>query len=115
MSRVIYNVYVVELAIRVYTENAKFRSANPQFDGVLECLYLGMTSKTPRDRLNQHKVGYRNKKGHKLSSEIVRKYGQYLRPSLYSHLNPMTRSEALNMEVELALKLRRERYAVWFN
>ena len=115
MPRLIYRVYVVELSKRVYTENAKFRSANPQFNGVLECLYVGMTSKTPKERFEQHKQGYRNKKGHKLSSNIVQKYGSYLRPSLYAHIDPMTKSNALRMEKTLALQLRRQRYAVWFN
>ena len=70
-----YQVYVVELAKRVFTENAKFRAANPQFNGVLECLYVGMTSKTPKERFMQHKTGYVNKKGHKLSANIVQRYG----------------------------------------
>lgn len=110
-----YRVYVIELSRRVFTENAKFRTANPQFNGVLECLYVGMTSKTPKERFEQHRTGYRNKKGHKLSSNIVQKYGKYLRPSLYNHIEPMTRSEALKMEEKLSLELRRKRYAVWFN
>ena len=89
---------------------------NPQFNGVLQCLYVGMTSKTPKERFLQHKTGYRNKKGYKLSSNIVEKYGLYLRPSLYNHIEPMaTRAEALKMEETLALELRRQRYAVWFN
>lgn len=111
-----YRVYVIELSKKVFTENAKFRAANPQFNGVLECLYVGMTSKTPKERLEQHKTGYRNKKGHKLSSNIVQKYGTYLRPSLYNHINPVrTRTEALKLEEQLALELRRKRYAVWYN
>jgi hypothetical protein len=112
-----YQVYVVELSKRVFTENARFRLANPQFNGVLECLYVGMTSKTPAERLKQHKTGYVNKKGQKLSAYIVEKYGIYLRPSLYDHINlkPMTRQQALVMEKKLALDLRRQRYAVWFN
>ncbi|SHI95913.1 hypothetical protein [Algibacter luteus] len=111
-----YRIYVVELKKRVYSENAKFRAANPQFNGVLECLYVGMTSKSPKERFLQHKTGYRNKKGYKLSSNIVEKYGSYLRPSLYNHIDPLaTREEALKMEKALALELRRQRYAVWFN
>ena len=111
-----YRVYVVELSKRVFTENYRFRHANPQFNGILECLYVGMTSKTPKERFQQHKTGYRNKKGHKLSSYFVQKYGTYLRPSLYNHIKPMpTRAEALKMEKQLALELRRKRYAVWFN
>ncbi|MEZ4944660.1 MAG: GIY-YIG nuclease family protein [Cyclobacteriaceae bacterium] len=111
-----YVVYVIELSKKVFTENAKFRMANPQFNGVLECLYVGMTSKTPQERFEQHRTGYRNKKGHKLSSNIVQKYGRYLRPSLFNHIDPMkTREEALKMEEQLALELRRKRYAVWYN
>lgn len=117
MPRATYRVYVVELSKRVFTENWKFRAANPQFNGTLECLYVGMTSKTPAERLQQHKTGYINQKGHKLSANVVQKYGIYLRPSLYEHLNvkPMNREEALAMEEKLAWDLRRQGYAVWFN
>lgn len=112
-----YRVYVIELSRKVFNENTKFRVANPQFNGVLECLYVGMTSKTPAERFKQHRTGYVNKKGHKLSANIVQKYGRYLRPSLYEHINikPMTRAEALIMEEKLAWSLRRQGYAVWFN
>ena len=112
-----YSVYVVELSKRVFTENSKFRMANPQFNGVLECLYVGTTSKSPMERFKQHKTGYINKKGHKLSAYIVQKYGAYLRPSLYDHINvnAMTRQQALAMEEKLAWDLRKKGYAVWFN
>jgi hypothetical protein len=65
----------------------------------------------------QHKTGFVNRKGHDLSAAIVRKYGTYLRPSLYEHLNakPMTRQQALDMEAKLAWELRKKGYAVWFN
>jgi len=76
-----------------------------------------MTSKTPAERFKQHKTGHINKKGHKISANIVQKYGSYLRPSLYEHINqtPMTREQALIMEEKLALELRRKGYAVWYN
>ena len=116
MSRNEYRVYVIELSKKVYTENRKFREANPQFNGVLQCLYVGMTSKTPKERFEQHKSGYVNKKGHKLSAKIVEKYGLYLRGSLFQHIDPMTsRAEALLMEEQLSLELRRQGYAVWYN
>lgn len=111
-----YHIYVIELSKKVFTENRRFREANPQFNGVLECLYVGMTSKTPKERFEQHKMGYVNNKGHKLSASIVQKYGSYLRPSLYNHIDPIhSRVEALKMEAQLALELRRKKYAVWFN
>jgi len=117
VARLTYCVYVVELSKRVFTDDWRFRAANPQFNGVLECLYVGMTSKTPAERFKQHRTGYINKKGHKLSAYIVQKYGTYLRPSLYDYINskPMTRAKALLMEKKLALELRRKGYAVWFN
>ena len=117
MPATTYCVYVVELSKRVFTENTKFRTANPQFNGLLECVYVGMTSKTPQERLQQHKTGYVNKKGHTLSANIVEKYGHYLRPSLYEHLNtkPMNKQQALATEEKLARDLRRQGYAVWFN
>lgn len=117
MPRTTYCVYVIELSKRVFTENARFRAANPQFNGVLECLYVGMTSKTPAERLQQHKTGYVSKKGHDISAAIVYKYGGYLRPSLYDHVNirAMNRQQALAAEKKLALDLRRKGYAVWFN
>ncbi len=110
-----YHIYVIELNRKVFSENYKFRNANPQYNGVLQCLYVGVTSKTPKVRFAQHMSGYRNRKGVRISSSIVEKYGLYLRPSLYHHLNPMTREKATAMERKLALELRRQRYAVWWN
>jgi len=116
MPKTQYSIYVIELSKKVFTENRKFREANPQFNGVSECLYVGMTSKTPKERFEQHKTGALSKKGHSISSSIVKKYGQYLRGSLYNHIKPLpTKEEALKMERVLALELRRKRYAVWYN
>src|ERR1051325_7615415 len=104
----IYQGYVIELLKRGFSEKFGFCAANPPFNGGFECLYVGMTSKTPAERFKQHKTGYRNKKGYKLSAYIVQKYGSYLRPSLYDHINlkPMSRQEALLMEEKLAWDLR---------
>ncbi len=73
-----------------------------------------MTIKTPAERLQQHKTGYINRKGHKLSAKIVEKYRIYLRPSLYEDLNikPVNREEALAIEEKLAWDLRRQGYSV---
>ncbi len=111
---VIHTVYVIELHRKVFSEHRRFREANPQYNGILECLYVGQTSKMPKERFAQHKSGHRNAKGQKLSSEIVRKYGLYLRPSLYQEIGPLSRAEALEVEEGLALELRRKGYAVWW-
>lgn len=110
-----YSIYVVELSKKVWTDSARFRKENPQFNGVLECLYVGMTSRTPKIRFEQHIHGYRSRKGIKLSSYFVEKYGMYLRPSLYNHIGKLNRQEAIAMEKQLALELKRQRYAVWSN
>lgn len=111
----VYTVYVIELARKVYTEDRRFREANPQFNGVRECVYVGMTSKTPQQRFLQHKTGALSRKGHDLSSAIVKKYGRYLRPSLYQDIGPLSRAEALEVEKGLARELRHKGYAVWTN
>ncbi len=110
----IHTVYVIELKRKVFSEDRKFREANPQYNGVLECVYVGQTSKSAQERFAQHKSGYRNAKGQRLSSPIVEKYGLYLRPSLYQDIGPLSREEALEVEKGLALELRRKGYAVWW-
>ena len=111
-----YHVYVVELSKRVWQDNWRFREKNPQFNPVLECLYVGMSSKPPKIRFEQHKTRYKSKKGAVISSYFVEKYGLYLRPSLYKNYNPITsRSAALAKEKELTRLLRQKRYAVWSN
>lgn len=111
-----YQIYVIELRKSVFTENRKFREANPQFDGVSECLYVGMTSKTPKERFEEHKKRKTSQKGKSLASAIVFTYGSFLRPSLYQHLpRYKSREEALKAEQELAVSLKRKRYAVWVN
>lgn len=109
-----YTVYVIELSRKVYSEHWRFRKANPQYTGLFECVYVGMTSKTPEERFEQHKSGYRDAKGRDISSGIVKKYGLYLRPSLYRDIGPLSRAEALDVEKGLALELRGKGYAVWW-
>ncbi len=111
-----YSIYVIELNRKVFNDNTRFRKANPQFNPVLECLYVGMTSKTPKERFDQHVSGHINAKGHKLASKLVQKYGIFLRPSLYTHIDPVkTKKAALELEKQVTLELRRQRYAVWSN
>jgi hypothetical protein len=70
-------------------------------------LYVGETSKSPADRFNEHAKGKRNRKG-PLFSRIVYKHHERLLPTLYSHLNPMSREEAKVLEKEIAEALRLE-------
>ena len=105
MSVAEYNVYVVALDGKVL-QHTGFRQANPHHKSGKPCLYIGMTSKTPDERLRQHKAGYR-------ASKYVKRYGKWLRRRLYEDYNPLTREEAVELEVTLAEDLRRKGYAVW--
>ncbi len=99
------NVYVVELDKAVLNER-KFVKENPNHDPKKACLYVGMTVLSPDKRFENHKKRYKH-------SNIVRKYGRWLRRRMYEKYNPMTYEEAQRMEKELAKKLRAKGHAVW--
>ena len=102
-----HNIYVIELDKQVL-EKRKFREANPDYVDNSPCVYVGMTSKTPEERFEQHKSGYR-------SSRIVKQFGIQLKPRQYQSLNPMSRDEAAEMEFEKARRLRKKGWGVWVN
>ena len=58
-------------------------------------LYVGQSVRDPDWRLDQHKAGYR-------ASGAVRRFGLYLLPELFDHLNPLVRWESLELEEALA-------------
>ena len=100
-----HNVYVIELA-REVLEEARFRRANPGYDPAKPCVYVGMTGLTPEERFAKHKQGIK-------ANRFVMRYGVRLLPELYAYANPMPYEAARDMEVELAIGLREEGYAVW--
>ena len=102
-----HNIYVIELDKQVL-EKKKFREANPDYVDGTPCVYVGMTGKTPEERFEQHKSGYR-------SSRIVKQFGIRLKPRQYLGLNPMSRDEAAEMEFEKARRLRKKGWGVWVN
>lgn len=68
-------------------------------------LYVGESSKTPEVRFKEHIQGKRNRKG-PLFSRIVRRHYRCLLPTLYEHLNPLSRQEARTLEKEIAVALK---------
>ena len=102
-----HNIYVIELDKEVLSKK-KFREANPDYEEGKPCVYVGMTSKKPEERFQQHKEGYR-------ASRIVKKFGVRLKPRQYETHNPMSRDEASEMEFEKARRLRKKGWAVWVN
>ena len=75
-------------------------------------LYVGETSKKPEARFREHAQGKRSKKG-PLFSRIVHKHHKCLLPTLYDHLNPLSREEAKELESKIAEALRLEAIPVY--
>jgi hypothetical protein len=100
-----HNVYVIELDGAVL-EHARFREANPERDITKPCVYVGCTGLSPEERFAKHKAGIR-------ANSYVQRYGLRLLPKLYAYANPMPYQAARDMEVELAIALQAEGYAVW--
>ena len=104
-KRLRYSVYVVELSPEVL-QHPRFRRANPGYDVMKPCVYVGMTGLSPDVRFDKHKAGLQ-------ASRFVERYGLRLMPSLYEVYNPMPYDGARDMEVELAIGLREAGYGVW--
>ncbi len=100
-----HNVYVIELDGRVLN-HARFRAANPERDITKPCVYVGCTGLAPEKRFARHKAGIQ-------ANSYVERYGLRLLPKLYAYANPMPYDAARDMEVELAIALQAEGYAVW--
>ena len=104
-KRARHNVYVIELDGRVLN-HARFRAANPNRDMLKPCVYVGCTGLSPEKRFAKHKAGIQ-------ANRYVKDYGLRLLPKLYAYANPMPYDAARDMEVELAIALQEEGYAVW--
>jgi len=100
-----HNVYVIELDGRVLN-HARFREANPNRDMLKPCVYVGCTGLSPEKRFEKHKAGIQ-------ANTYVQRYGLRLLPGLYAYANPMPYDAARDMEVELAIALQEQGYAVW--
>jgi len=100
-----HNVYVIELDGAVLN-HTRFRNANPNRDMLKPCVYVGCTGLSPERRFAKHKAGIQ-------ANAYVQRYGVRLLPGLYAYANPMPYDAARDMEVELAIALQAEGYAVW--
>jgi len=109
-----YYVYAIELE-KTFAKTVKAKMENPNANIDKPCIYVGSSSKTPKERFYEHINGVRNFKG-PLFSRVAHKYGIRLRPRLYEKYNPMTtQSEARKKEKELTEKYRKRGYTVWSN
>ncbi len=104
-----YYVYVIDLDKKVLKERM-FKNANPNYNPIKPCVYVGQSAKTPENRFEQHLSGP------KFYSRWVRKYGRRLRPINYKRHNPLySRWAAEKKEKWLAENLRKKGYGVWYN
>ena len=99
-----HHVYVVLLECAV-ARIRKVRAANPDRDRKKPCVYVGLTGLTPEERFANHRAGTK-------AASLVTRYGIRLLPELYEHLNPMPYEAAAQMEIDLAVDLRRAGYTV---
>ena len=110
----LYCVYIIELD-KAFAVTRKAKKLNPDASSDKPCIYVGMTSKEPKERFKEHINGARNERG-PLFSRVVFRYGIRLCPRLYQRYNPMSiRKEAETMEKELTKKYRKKGYTVWSN
>ena len=99
-------MYVIELGKAVLGE-ATFRAANPDYIEGKPCVYVGLTGRTPEQRFEQHKEGYK-------SSRRVHRHGLRLVPELF--LRDVSYEEAKDKEPLIAEALRKQKgYGVWQN
>jgi len=74
---------------------------------MLDCFYVGQTGLDPDVRFDNHKRGYKG-------NRYVKTFGLHLRPDIYEKYNPLSYSDSLKIEAELALWLRSLGHAVWY-
>jgi len=101
-----YSVYVIELDPKV-RQSRRFLAANPIANPLKASFYVGSTYRSPDERFDQHKKGYK-------SNSYAKKYGLKLRPDLFESYNPIpSRKDAEELEQYLADRLRSKGFSVW--
>lgn len=100
-----YHVYVVELSKEVL-QVPKFVRCNPGYQSGQPCVYVGMTGLDPDLRFDRHKADIQ-------ANGLVTRFGLRLLPDLYEGFNPMSRSDAVDREIEIGIDLRSAGFGVW--
>ena len=115
------NALITTLRVRGYTVNratTAYRTYvinlhNPRLrDPAKGYVYVGQTSKTPQQRLQEHLTGAVSTQGHNLASRVVKKHGVDLNRTLMTDRIYLTQKQALKAELRLAERLRDQGYVV---
>ena len=109
----IWNLYVVRLGddAKMYNPHSPTHDNDKQNTG--RCVYVGCTTLTPEERLEQHK------KDGRLNKKVRKEYFEFLMPGLFEDLNIgvnrdlETYEQASVREEELAKSLESRGFIVW--
>ena len=108
-----YYIYVGQLRREfAKSKKAKLKNENPDPNKV--GLYVGYSSKPPKERWKQHLTKARNKRG-RLYSKVAAEWGEnYIHWRKFQDCNPIkSKSKAKKLEKKIAIKYRDKGYAVW--
>jgi predicted GIY-YIG superfamily endonuclease len=98
-------IYVLELAPEAAAD-PDFLRANPQYVEGMGCVYVGSSTQSARQRLQDHLIGHN-------ASRIAHQYARRLRFDLMPEQTPIPKERALKEEKRLARMLRLKGFAVW--
>ena len=96
-------------AYRTYVINLHDPNLKDSGEGYV---YVGQTSKSPEQRLQEHLTGAVSTQGRNLASRVVKKHGVDLNRTLMTDRIYLTQKQALKAERRLAERLRKEGYVV---
>lgn len=108
-----YYVYIGQLR-KEFALSVKARKKNVDPDPNKFGLYVGSSSKSPKERWKQHLTKARNRRG-KLYSKVASEWGMnYIHWRKFKKFNPIhSRVDAERIEKELAMKYSAKGYATW--
>ena len=100
-------IYVIELDPAVLKLN-RFVDANPRYQTGMPLAYVGLTSRKPEQRFEQHKKGFK-------CSRLVKVYGVKLLEYQCEVVDSPSYADALTRESSKADELRNKGWGVWSN
>jgi len=108
-----YYVYIGQLK-KEFAKSKKAKQKNKNPDPNKFGLYVGYSSKPPKERWSQHLTKARNKKG-RLYSKVAADWGEnYIHWKKFEKYNPLkTIEDAKALEKKIAIKYRDKNFAVW--
>jgi len=101
------HIYVIELE-KAVLELKRFNDANPHYQAGMPLVYVGLTSREPRQRFEQHKQGFK-------CSRLVRVHGVKLLEYQCEVVESPSYADALTRESSKADELRNKGWGVWSN